>query len=232
MIIFVINHFFIIIFFSDNLSFTPYSVALGLMIKEMHKGLCLALSDHSIPVLNMVLKCLASLIQATPYHRLNPGLIVKIVRNVKVLIYHYDPTVQVTAMIVLGCILATEASIAETKDCFTKSDVKQHSKESSIDNTSEDSIEYADFSSENCEQETSAESGNIPWVLARCIQILGVKIEGIEMEETTSMAVKLEAIQIMSAMSKNYFESMMVPYLSLITKALDAALADKYMDVR
>lgn len=36
----------------------------------------------------------------------------------------------------------------------------------------------------------------------------------------------------MSAMSRNYFELLMAPHLSFITKALDISLSDKYMDIR
>lgn len=201
------------------------------MIKELHKCLCLALNEHSIPVLNMVLKCLASLVQATPYYRLDSGLITKIVRNVKFLIYHRDPTVQVTAMIVLGCILATEPSIAETKDFLMKRDSGPHIKDSLVADSS-DSIDFADFSSEDEEQDSSSESSHISWILARCIRILGVEIEGKKIKETTSMAVKLESLQIMSAIGKTHFETLMLPHLDIVTIALDVALADKYMDVR
>lgn len=44
--------------------------------------------------------------------------------------------------------------------------------------------------------------------------------------------VKLESLQVLSAMSRNYFDSLMVPHLNRITKALDLALSDKYTDLR
>lgn len=76
-------------FFSErSSSFTPFSVTIGLMIKEIHKGLCLALREMSVPVLIQALKCLSALVQATPYHRMPAGLITKIVRNVKPFIYY------------------------------------------------------------------------------------------------------------------------------------------------
>lgn len=76
-------------FFSEkNSAFTPFSMVLGLMIKELHKGICLALNEKSVPVLVQLLKCLAALVQATPYHKMGQGLITKIVRNVKPFVYH------------------------------------------------------------------------------------------------------------------------------------------------
>jgi hypothetical protein len=59
------------------------------MLCELHNSLCLALSmENSIPVITQLLKSLAALIQNTPYHRLEPGLITKIVRNVKPRLRH------------------------------------------------------------------------------------------------------------------------------------------------
>lgn len=59
---------------------------LGLTLTELNAKLCLSLSDNSVGVLTHALKCLAVLVQTTPYHRMAPGLITKIVRNVKPLV--------------------------------------------------------------------------------------------------------------------------------------------------
>lgn len=58
------------------------------MLKELHKGLSLALNEMSIPVLTQILKCFAALVQATPYHRMSQGIITKVIRNVKSFIYY------------------------------------------------------------------------------------------------------------------------------------------------
>lgn len=71
-----------------NTAFTSFSVALGSMVAEIHKCLCLSLNERSIPVLTQCLKCMAALIQVTPYHRMTHGLISKIIRNVKPCINH------------------------------------------------------------------------------------------------------------------------------------------------
>lgn len=39
-------------------------------------------------MLTQVLKCLGALVQATPYHRLTPGIISKVIRSVKVYVKH------------------------------------------------------------------------------------------------------------------------------------------------
>jgi hypothetical protein len=78
------------IYSSKNpLPFTPFSITVGNMVRELHQALCLALTmENSIPVITQLLKSLAALVQNTPYHRLEPGLITKIVRNVRPRLRH------------------------------------------------------------------------------------------------------------------------------------------------
>lgn len=61
---------------------------LGLTLKELHRSLSLALNDNSVLVLTQILKCFAALVQATPYHKLETGLVSKVIRNVKPYVYH------------------------------------------------------------------------------------------------------------------------------------------------
>jgi len=59
------------------------------MVCELHHSLCLALAtENSISVITHLLKCLAALIQNTPYHRLEPGLITKLVESVRSYLKH------------------------------------------------------------------------------------------------------------------------------------------------
>jgi len=59
------------------------------MVCELHHSLCLALAtENSISVITHLLKCLAALIQNTPYHRLEPGLITKLVESVQSYLNH------------------------------------------------------------------------------------------------------------------------------------------------
>jgi hypothetical protein len=59
------------------------------MVCELHHSLCLALAtENSISVITHLLKCLAALIQNTPYHRLEPGLITKLVGSVQSYLKH------------------------------------------------------------------------------------------------------------------------------------------------
>lgn len=44
--------------------------------------------------------------------------------------------------------------------------------------------------------------------------------------------VKLESLQVLSAMSRNYFELLMVSHMNNVTKALQMSFTDKYTDLR
>ena len=203
------------------MAFTPFSVIVGLTIKELHKCLSLSLSALSVPVLTLVLKCFAALVQATPYHRLGPGLITRVIRNVKPFIYHKDSTVQVTALIVLGCVLASEPLIPETKDAFTKK-TNETKEQKGANSNSDDSFDFAEFSSD---EEQQPQDPNVPWLLERCFYNL-------DCDNTVPTPVKLESLQIISVISRNYFDSLLAPSMTQVTKALDVSLTSKYVDVQ
>lgn len=65
-------------------AFTPFSVVLGGILSALHNSLKLALSEEqSLPVIIQILKCCSALIQSTPYHRLESGLITNLVCVIK-----------------------------------------------------------------------------------------------------------------------------------------------------
>lgn len=156
----------------------------------------MAVNESSVPVLHQVLKCLAALIQTSPYHRLKQGYITKIVRNVKGLIYHkgminnyilyvyrktkffLDPTIQVAALIVLGCLLASEPLVPETKEVFLNVPPEQNvpQAKSANANISKDDFDYAVFSSDEEDEIMKDTTTEIPWLLQKCLNNLGVKV--------------------------------------------------------
>ncbi|GJQ86916.1 hypothetical protein Trydic_g11786 [Trypoxylus dichotomus] len=228
-------------------AFTPFSVTLGSMVLEMHRCLRFALNENSIPVLTQVLKCLAELVQASPYHRLTPGIITKVVRSVKVFLDHKDTAVQVRALIVLGCILASEPPIPETKailiKCSSDRDNFQGytSGSASESKVSKEDIEYANFSTddEESEQEPLKSTADIPWILKVCLRCLGVVVNSVGDCVTVAYSVpplvKLESLQVLSAMARNYFTTLIAPYLLYIAKGLETSLSltsEKYTDLR
>lgn len=88
-----------------------------------------------------------------------------------------DASVQVTALIVLGCILASEPVIEETKQAMLKiksaptSDTSTTAKDCSPKNNFD--LEFAEFSDSDSDDEPGDTS--IPWLLKRCLSNLGIK---------------------------------------------------------
>ncbi|XP_066141865.1 HEAT repeat-containing protein 6 isoform X1 [Euwallacea fornicatus] len=217
-------------------SFTPFSVMLGLTLVELHRSLCLSLNHQfSAPILAQTLKCLAALVQATPYHKMPKGLVTKIVRNVKHFTVHRDASVQVTALIVIGCLLALDPPVAETEQAMIKipkDTTTREREDTSIqhEHTSEN-FDYAQFSSED--EEDAEEAGHnqtAPWLLQICLANLGIDLENFVGKKEVPAPVKLESLQILLVMSRNYFESLMWPLLTHITKALVNGMSDPNPD--
>ncbi|XP_045475927.1 HEAT repeat-containing protein 6 [Harmonia axyridis] len=201
-------------------AFTSFSAILGSMILKLHECLSLALKDKITSVLAQVLKCYAALIEGTPYHPLSPGLITEIVRNVNPFLQHKDPTIKTGAFIVFGCILASEPVIEETKNLFLKIDMDENE-----DNSNKDSIEEIN-PVQNPERE---EIDRLPSILQKCLNNLQTtNKENI----TEQLPVKIESIRVISCMCRNYFESLVFPYLSLIGKAMCDCLLDGSFDLK
>ncbi|XP_035690428.1 HEAT repeat-containing protein 6-like [Branchiostoma floridae] len=95
-------------------AFTPYSVTLGSTVKEIHRCLLLALAAESnVHTLFYLLKCFATLIPNVPYHRLQPGLITKVVRQIRPLLSHKEYDIQVASLTCFHSILSVQAPLQE-----------------------------------------------------------------------------------------------------------------------
>ncbi|XP_031353548.1 HEAT repeat-containing protein 6-like isoform X2 [Photinus pyralis] len=208
-------------------AYTPFSVILGAMVTDLHRCLSLALNENYVTVLLQVFKCLAALVQASPYHKLMPGIARKVIRNVKVYINHRDAAVQVAALIVLECILGSEPVVPETKIALLRHREGNKlpaldQKDLSCNDLQEE--EFVDFSSDE-EDTTTSSYQEMPWLLESCLSNLGVQV-------AVSSPVKVQSLRVISAMTRNYFSCLIVPFLGQIARVLDLCLNDSYMDLR
>lgn len=106
--------------------------------------------------------------------------------------YFLDPTVQVAALIVIGCALSSEPIVPETKTFMLDSE---------------------------------GTTSGFPWILDKCLT-------NTTKDNNAPVSVKLESLQVMSTMSRNYFDCLVVPYLAPITDGLVACLQDQFPDLR
>lgn len=70
-------------------------------------------------MLIQILRCLATLVQATSFQKLQkpPGLIRKLVAYIRRLVHHKDPTVKVASLIVMEFLVARPEITDEITDC-------------------------------------------------------------------------------------------------------------------
>ncbi|KAL4223144.1 HEAT repeat-containing protein 6 [Mactra antiquata] len=97
-----------------TVAFTPFSVMLGSTIKEIHRCLLQAMVCEDYPItLTQLIKCFGIVIANVPYHRMRPGLLSRIIKNVKHFIYHRDPNVRVACLTCLGAMAAIQPPLME-----------------------------------------------------------------------------------------------------------------------
>ncbi|XP_055862754.1 HEAT repeat-containing protein 6-like [Biomphalaria glabrata] len=95
-------------------AFTPFSAILGSMIREMHRCLVQALvAENYKAVLTQIIKCLANLVNNAPYHRLNPGLLTRVLKQIRHFYNHKDPNVRTACLTCIGSIVGIKPPLME-----------------------------------------------------------------------------------------------------------------------
>ncbi|XP_017054528.1 HEAT repeat-containing protein 6 [Drosophila ficusphila] len=89
-------------------NFTPFAVSLASSVLSAYRTLSAILErEFAPPVLTQCLKCLAVLVQATPFDQLEMGFVYEFVCHVKKLAKSADPPVAVSALLVMEMLVAT-----------------------------------------------------------------------------------------------------------------------------
>ncbi|KAM8834859.1 HEAT repeat-containing protein 6 [Synchiropus picturatus] len=101
---------------SPRASYTPFSFTLAAAVRELHRSLSLALLSETSPqTLTQVIKCLANLVSNAPYHRLRPGLLSPLWRQVCPFVRHREVNVRVSALTLYGALVSTQAPLPEVQ---------------------------------------------------------------------------------------------------------------------
>ncbi|KAH9489339.1 HEAT repeat-containing protein 6 [Bulinus truncatus] len=99
---------------SHQSAFTPFSAILGSMIREMHRCLLQALvAENFKAVLTQIIKCLANLVNNAPYHRLTPGLLTRVLKQIRHFNNHKDPNVRTACLTCIGSIVGIKPPLME-----------------------------------------------------------------------------------------------------------------------
>uniref|UniRef100_A0A7N6FD21 HEAT repeat-containing protein 6 n=1 Tax=Anabas testudineus TaxID=64144 RepID=A0A7N6FD21_ANATE len=101
---------------SPRTSYTPFSFLLATAVRELHRALSLALlAETSSQTLTQVIKCLAYLVANAPYHRLRPGLLSPLWKQIRPYVRHRDVNVRVSVLTLYGALVTTQAPLPEVQ---------------------------------------------------------------------------------------------------------------------
>ncbi|XP_060941928.1 HEAT repeat-containing protein 6 [Limanda limanda] len=101
---------------SPRTSYTPFSLSLATTIRELHRALSLALvAETATQTIIQVFKCLACLVFNAPYHRLRPGLLSPLWKQMRCYLGHRDVNVRVSVLTLYGALVLTHAPFPEVQ---------------------------------------------------------------------------------------------------------------------
>uniref|UniRef100_A0A667YHS1 HEAT repeat-containing protein 6 n=1 Tax=Myripristis murdjan TaxID=586833 RepID=A0A667YHS1_9TELE len=182
---------------SPRTSFTPFSFSLATAIRELHRALSLALlAETSAHTLTQVIKCLAYLVANVPYHRLRPGLLSPLWKQMRPYVRHRDVNVRVSVLTLFGALVTTQAPLPEVQ-LLLRQPEGGGGRAGSF--TPQDSAL------------TEAETGP-PWLLQLCVALVTQPREDQSDSEGTGQGgalepspVRLEALQVLAHLVRGYF---------------------------
>lgn len=229
-------------------SFTAFSVSMGQSIIATYRILTKALSGEShVAVIIQLLKCFSSLIQATPFHKLETGMVTNLVKYIRKLVHHKDLDVKVSSLVIIGFLLAVPEKTKEIREQLGLSLVGQDRNKMVHAKDEERAEEDYDVEREWEEQE-EAEGESIvddrvavdverlpeqppnplmSWILRVVLDLLGVKVSDYKsaaLRVTPPTPLKVECLHILLAVTSH--PELLRGNLRYFTDAAQVALDD------
>ncbi|KAI4481872.1 hypothetical protein M0804_009393 [Polistes exclamans] len=212
-------------------SFITFFGTVYLMVKELHFTLSLVLNtEKNAAVLTHLLKCIAVLIQGTPYAKLKPGLATKLIRNCRSHIQHKDPTVKVATFLVFEALVWNDPITPEILEILSKQsnvNPEPETNASSINDLTdqEEEIDIEDLNDskiESTNQDKHSKEKGISSLLQVCLNNVSNK--------NTSTPVQLQSLKLVGALAFNTSD-LVFPYLERVTNTLISVLADSEIQI-
>ncbi|XP_062412103.1 HEAT repeat-containing protein 6 isoform X2 [Sardina pilchardus] len=195
-------------------AFTSFSATLASSLRELHRSLLLALmAESSSQTLTQVIKCMAHLVCNTPYHRLRPGLLSPVWKQIQQYVHHRDVNVRVSSLTLLGALVSAQAPLPEIQELL-----QQPAKVSG-----DAGFPHEEHMCQNWRQQRSQEDGHwlygeegICWLLRLCVCVVTQPKEDPHSDSGTiplhlspnlsePSPVRLEALQVLAHLVKGYF---------------------------
>lgn len=217
-------------------TFTPFSVTLGNMIEFTYEKLTQALiKEGDLTVLTQILKCISTFILATPFHRLNTGIVTRFVKYVRILTRHKDPTIKVASLIVMGNLISISditseiyelLEIPKSKIEFSWKMIDESIRSVGVSQVEEDEVVDLEFEDEEEVEESGAkveetETVKMSWLLQTILEHLGI-FGGTLKTPSLLTSVRIESLQVLTAMSSHYLllKDHLLPISSALIKSL------------
>ncbi|XP_021942024.1 HEAT repeat-containing protein 6 isoform X3 [Zootermopsis nevadensis] len=227
-------------------SFTAFSVTVGNIVWELHQSLCMALAmENSILVIIQLLKCLAALIQNTPYHRLKTGLITQLVENVRPYLRHKDSGIKVASLTVLGAVVAVDPVTPEIMDILCEGSVID-CRQKACDTAYRASDVQRDLSQDRNHEDSTAvplqcDNTHISWLLEVCLKNLqqpslseGIRTMRVDDDVgllPCSAPVRIESQQVLTILARKHFIPVVNRHLGQLMQLLGWTLTDANVNV-
>ncbi|KAJ0062067.1 hypothetical protein NL108_015269, partial [Boleophthalmus pectinirostris] len=209
---------------SSRPSYTSFSFSLATAIRELHRALSLALlAEISPQTLTQIIKCLAYLVTNAPYHRLKPGLLSPLWRQIRPYVRHRDVNVRVSVLTLYGALVTTQAPLSEVQLLLRQPDGSSVFGSYTPQDTSLSWRQRDGVSSSSCtpvKQDSHSplnshtpkeEDSSPPWLLQLCVALITQPRESQSDSEETGATVlepspvRLEALQVLSHLVRGYF---------------------------
>ncbi|XP_030294060.1 HEAT repeat-containing protein 6 isoform X1 [Sparus aurata] len=209
---------------SPRTSYTPFSFLLATAVRELHRALSLALLAETSPqTLTQVIKCLAYLVANAPYHRLRPGLLSPLWKQMRPYVRHRDVNVRVSVLTLYGALVTTQAPLPEVQLLLQQPEGSSSGgsftpKDSALSWRQRDGVSSPSRTpltpSPRGPRTPAEEASSPPWLLQLCVSLVTQPREdqsdsdgagtggGLALEPSP---VRLEALQVMSHLVRGYF---------------------------
>ncbi|XP_068187351.1 HEAT repeat-containing protein 6 [Antennarius striatus] len=237
---------------SPRTSYTPLSFLLASSVRELHRALSLAVvAESSSQMLIQIIKCLAYLVMNAPYHRLRPGLLSPLWKQVHHFVHHRDANVRVSVLTLYGALVKTQAPLPEVQLLLqqpggSSSAGSRTPKDSALSWRQRDSGTSPSCTPHTPSQKTSGthspcvphtpgeEVTSLPWLIQVCVSLVTHPREDQSDSEGPGTAggvafeplpVRLEALQVMCHLMGHYFSTVQA-YLFEIAKVGTHCLGD------
>ncbi|XP_018586040.2 HEAT repeat-containing protein 6 [Scleropages formosus] len=213
-------------------AFTPFSVTLAGSLRELHRGLVLALvAESSSQTLTQVIKCLAHLVCNVPYGRLRPGLLKTLWQQIGPYVSHRDVNVRVSSLTLLGAVVSAQAPLSEVR-LLLQQPPGSGSASGALSGPSTPQEAQPQGGRSGPEKEAPSSCGRLPegnsqsqcWLLQLCVSLVVQPREDPCSDSDAGAAapgalepspVRLEALQVLAHLVRGYFSLVQAHLLEL-----------------